>query len=77
MKLVDGTELNDVKFTIEFLMDEDLGVIEVHIDGNIIEINGWYSNVVKLENLSSILEDEDLAKVKFMLGKMNGMLQIR
>lgn len=78
MKLLDGTVLENVKISLEFAMDiegEDIDKIEVHIQGMM--EGGWYSNLIALSDLSSVLVEEDLVRVKFNLMKMNGVLRIK
>ncbi len=77
MKLKDGTVLNNVKISLEFALDivgEDVGEIQVHLVGDMED--GWYSNLIILSDLSRVLEEEDLVRVKFMLGKMNAVLRV-
>lgn len=75
MKLKDGTEISDVKLSINFPVEfEDLEKVEVHIEGNM--DSGWYSNVIGIMDLSRLFEEDDLVKVKFILGKINGGLRV-
>lgn len=78
IKLIDGTELNNIKIEINFPLSEEFDEkrVEIHLQGDIVEMGGWYSNVISLEELSSILVEDDLVKVKFFLAKMNGCLRI-
>lgn len=76
--LLDGTELDNVKVSIEFALDicgEDMDEVEVHLEGMM--EGGWYSNLIRLLDLSSVLSEVDLVKVKFMLGKMNSVLRVK
>lgn len=79
IKLLDGLELSDVKVSIEFSLGDE--AIVVHLEGEVIENDeykgGLYSDTMRLEDLSSIFGEDDLAKVKFILGKMNGMIRIK
>jgi hypothetical protein len=76
--LKDGVVLDNIKMSLEFALDIDedgVDKIEVHIQGSMED--GWYSNLILLEDLSRVFEEEDLVKVKFMLGKINGVLRVK
>ena len=80
IKLLDGTVIDNVKLTINFMLDFDESKgdsVEIQIDGWIVGVDGWYSNIVQLEDLSSLFCENDLVRVKFILAKMNGALRIK
>jgi hypothetical protein len=75
--LKDGTVLENIKISLEFVLDlgeDGIDKIGVHIEGNMED--GWYSNLIALEDLSRVFEEEDLVRLKFMLGKMNAVLRV-
>ena len=80
MKLLDGTVLKNVMITANFPLDcedSEVGRMNIEIEGIITAQNGWYSNVVALEDLPSIFNDSDVVKVKFILAKMNSALKVK
>ena len=80
IELIDGMILDKVKISLSFPLDIDesnSGMIEIHLEGEIFGINGWYSNVISLGELSSVLVEEDVVRVKFALAKMNSLLKIK